>query len=90
MNENELPAETIFDQYEATHRQKVVGSILENIGEPCKTILTQYYYHNFTMESIAERLGYKTAMVAKKKKCDCLARIRASLKEKETSLTRER
>ncbi len=88
VNESELPADTIFDRYEATHRQQLVGRILENLGEPCKTILTKYYYENFSMESIAERMGYKTAGVAKKKKCECLTKIREALIAKQVQLDR--
>lgn len=84
-----LPSETIFDKYEATHRQVMVKSILEKVGEPCKTILTKYYFDNFTMEAIAENLGYKSAMMAKKKKCECLIKIRKALNGKNTALKRE-
>ena len=76
----------IFENYEATHRQQVVSSILERVGEPCKTILTRYYFDNFTMESIADFMGYKTAMVAKKKKCECLTKIRTALRAKEIQM----
>ena len=86
IEEIELPSDTIFDDYEVTHRQQVVASILQQVGEPCKTILTRYYFDNFTMESIADAMGYKTAMVAKKKKCECLAKIRAVLRAKEVQL----
>lgn len=76
-----LSSENTFDRYEETHRQQMVRSILEKIGEPCRTILTKYYYDNFSMEAIAENLGYKTPMVAKKKKCECLIKIRKALKD---------
>lgn len=89
IREIELPSGSIFDTYEATHRQHVVKAILEKIGEPCKTILMRYYFDNFTMEAIAENLGYKTAMVAKKKKCECLMKIRSTLKAKGIQLNHE-
>jgi RNA polymerase sigma factor (sigma-70 family) len=86
VDELALPSETFLDTYDVTHRQQLVSSILENVGEPCKTILTRYYYDNFTMESIADSMGYKTAMVAKKKKCECLSKIRAVLRAREVQL----
>lgn len=76
----------IFEGYEATHRQQVVSLILEQVGEPCKTILTRYYFDNYSMESIADSMGYKTAMVAKKKKCECLSKIRAVLRAKDVQM----
>jgi RNA polymerase sigma factor (sigma-70 family) len=86
VDEVDLPVNTIETEYEATHRQQVVSSILEKVGEPCKTILMRYYFDNFTMESIADAMGYKTAMVAKKKKCECLTKIRAVLRAREVQL----
>jgi RNA polymerase sigma factor (sigma-70 family) len=85
MEDVELSSD-IFENYETTHRQQVVSSILEKVGEPCKTILTRYYFDNFTMESIADFMGYKTAMVAKKKKCECLTKIRAVLRAKDIQM----
>jgi RNA polymerase sigma-70 factor (ECF subfamily) len=90
VKESDLPADTIFERYEATHRQQLVGALLDNLGEPCKTILTKYYYEDFSMESIAERMGYKTAGVAKKKKCECLTKIRAALLAKQVQLDRSK
>jgi RNA polymerase sigma factor (sigma-70 family) len=61
------------------HAKEIVRSILQKIGDPCKSILTMYYFKNFSMESIAIRLGYKNEAVAKKKKCQCLQKIREQL-----------
>jgi hypothetical protein len=38
------------------------------------------------MEAIAENMGYKTAMVAKKKKCECLIKIRKALQARSLEL----
>ncbi len=69
------------EKQELTHRQEVVRSILKRIKEPCKTILELYYFRNFSMESIARDMGYKSDSVAKKKKCQCLQKIRKDLQE---------
>lgn len=66
---------------EESHRQGLVRKILEKLGEPCKSILLMYYFKNFSMESIAENMGYKNEGVAKKKKCLCLKKIREELME---------
>ena len=42
------------------------------MGSPCKEILEMYYEKGYDMESIASRIGYKNADVAKKKKYECL------------------
>ena len=82
VEEIDVPTESGFSTYERTHEKLLVKNILDKVGEPCKSILTKYYYDNFTMEAIAENLGYKNAMVVKKKKCECLIKIRETLKEK--------
>lgn len=86
IKEINLPTENIFDRYENNHRQQLVNTILANVGEPCKSILEKYYFQNFTMEAIAENMGYKTAMVAKKKKCECLIKIRKALQARSLEL----
>lgn len=69
----------IFQLEEEAHQQGLVKKILDKLGEPCKSILLMYYFKNFSMESIAENLGYKSEGVAKKKKCLCLKKIREEI-----------
>ncbi|MFW5761817.1 MAG: RNA polymerase sigma factor [Cyclobacteriaceae bacterium] len=69
-----------FEKENQYHNQKAIDQILEKIGEPCKTILYQYYFLNFSMEAIAIRQGYKNETVAKKKKFLCIQKIRELLK----------
>lgn len=78
-----LAEDAVSEKHEGTHRQLLVQSILLKIGEPCRSILMKYYFDNFTMEAIAENMGYKSAMVAKKKKCECLMKIRSVLRSKD-------
>jgi RNA polymerase sigma factor (sigma-70 family) len=88
-HETSLPSETILAGYETTHQRLMVKNILENVGEPCKTILTKYYFDNYTMEAIADSVGYKSAAMAKKKKCECLVKIRKTLLNKKASTTKQ-
>ncbi len=46
------------------------------IGEPCKTILEDYYIHRQSMQEIAERFGYTNAENAKNQKYKCLMRLK--------------
>lgn len=68
-----------FEKLNQQHNQEQVNRILTKIGEPCKTILFQYYFLNFSLESIAIRHGYKNEAVAKKKKFICIQKIRELL-----------
>jgi RNA polymerase sigma factor, sigma-70 family len=71
--------ESPFRVYDTSYDRELVARILEKVGEPCKSVLTHYYFDNFSMDAIAENMGYKSAGVAKKKKCECLIRIRKLL-----------
>lgn len=65
------------DEVEAKqHRKTVVQRLLKAIGEPCRSILKLYYFKRFSMESVAENVGYKNEKVAKKKKYQCLQSLR--------------
>ena len=86
VKEIEVPAESGFTQFDNAHEKQLVKTILDKVGEPCKSILIKYYFDNFTMEAIAENLGYKNAMVVKKKKCECLIKIRETIKEKRSKV----
>jgi hypothetical protein len=50
------------------------------IGSPCKEILEMYYEREYDMESIALKVGYKNANVAKKKKYECLKALEERIK----------
>lgn len=55
---------------------KAVQKSLEKLGEPCRTMLEFYYFHNNSMEELAHKLGYKNAETVKNLKCRCLMRLR--------------
>lgn len=49
---------------------------LDELGEPCKTILQLFYWERNSMEAIARKTGYKNGKGAKKKKYLCLVKLR--------------
>ncbi len=66
-------------------------SCLDQIGNPCKTLLTAFYFENKSMNEIAELLGYTNAENAKTQKYKCLNRIRSLFfTEKEKNNRNER
>lgn len=69
-----------FDIEEKQHQSLMVEKILKQVGDPCKTLLELYYFHRYSMESIATHLSYKNEGVVKKKKFLCLKKIREMLK----------
>ena len=50
---------------------------LEELGDPCKSIIQMYYYKNHSMEEITQNLGYKNADTTKNQKYKCLKRLQS-------------
>lgn len=46
------------------------------LGEPCKTLITDYYVKHLSMEEIADKFGYTNANNAKNQKYKCLQRLK--------------
>jgi RNA polymerase sigma factor (sigma-70 family) len=55
---------------------KKMESALQLLGEPCKTIMEDFYIHNRSMQEICERFGYTNADNAKTQKYKCLQRLK--------------
>lgn len=55
---------------------KRMSESLHALGEPCKSIIEDFYIHNFSMEIISEKFGYTSADNAKNQKYKCLQRLR--------------
>lgn len=57
-------------QFDAMHEA------LESLGEPCRSILKDFYMHNQSMEEITEKFGYTNTDNAKNQKYKCLKRLK--------------
>lgn len=53
-----------------------MGMALGALGEPCRSIIEDYYIHDLTMENISEKFGYTNAENAKNQKYKCLQRLK--------------
>jgi len=73
-----LPADTDeFDQHNDRDMQfGKMESALRLLGEPCKTIVEDFYINNRSMQDICERFGYTNADNAKTQKYKCLQRLK--------------
>lgn len=49
---------------------------LESLGEPCKTLILDFYVQQLSMEDISEKFGYTNADNAKNQKYKCLQRLK--------------
>jgi len=61
---------------------------LADLGEPCSTLITDFYVHKLSMDEIAEKFGYTNADNAKNQKYKCLQRLKKYFFEK-TSIEHE-
>ncbi len=72
-----LPVE---DEVEKHHDRDIQFTKMEGalalLGEPCKTIIEDFYMHEKSMQDICERFGYTNADNAKTQKYKCLQRLK--------------
>jgi RNA polymerase sigma factor (sigma-70 family) len=60
----------VEDQYQA------MNEALKSIGEPCSTILKDFYINKSSMDVITEKFGYTNTDNAKNQKYKCLKRLK--------------
>jgi len=65
----------------ARHEEKdlqltVMEQALDELGEPCRTIIRDFYIANRSMQEICEKFGYTNADNAKTQKYKCLQRLK--------------
>ena len=69
----------VEDQAEQRERAELVRRLLAQLDEKCRAILTLVYIHGFSMEAAAEDLDISNAGAARKRKFDCLKKMRRLL-----------
>ncbi|EOS08764.1 sigma-70 family RNA polymerase sigma factor [Phocaeicola sartorii] len=57
-------------------RKTTIYNLVEKLIEPCKKILFSFYYDHFTMDMIAQSMGFANADVAKTQKNRCMNKIK--------------
>lgn len=76
----ELPVlPTVEEAQERQAQADLVQRLLGRIGSPCKELLELFYIKGYVMEAIAETLGLPSAGAARRRKHDCLRRLRELL-----------
>jgi len=72
-----IAVEDDLEKHEEKDKQfAMMESSLLQLGEPCKTIIEDYYIHNRSMQEICEKFGYTNADNAKTQKYKCLQRLK--------------
>ncbi|GHN00589.1 hypothetical protein WSM22_20780 [Cytophagales bacterium WSM2-2] len=70
-------ADTAANEIEIKEKNfSAMGDSLGKLGEPCKTILEDYYLRSLTMEEITQKFGYTNTDNTKNQKYKCLQRLK--------------
>ncbi|WP_343043500.1 sigma-70 family RNA polymerase sigma factor [Sphingobacterium shayense] len=82
-HEEALIAEEAVEEHEAMEANFAhMEEALNGLGEPCKTILYDFYIGNKSMNDICEKFGYTNTDNAKTQKYKCLQRLKKSFFKK--------
>lgn len=75
--EDVMAVEVDLEQHEEKDKQfdKMQDALL-HLGEPCKTIIQDFYISNLSMQDICEKFGYTNTDNAKTQKYKCLQRLK--------------
>lgn len=76
LEETTAAEEALEAHMERDQQFRQMEEAMGKIGEPCKTILEDYYIHRKSMQEIAESFGYTNAENAKNQKYKCLMRLK--------------
>lgn len=75
--EETLAVEDDFEESQAREMQfHLMEESLNLLGEPCQTIIQDFYIHDLSMQEICEKFGYTNANNAKTQKYKCLQRLK--------------
>lgn len=69
----DMPDRDIYD----TERENAIARAVEQMTEPCNTLLRLFYYENKDMESIAQEMNYPSSDAAKTQKYRCMQKLKA-------------
>jgi len=58
---------------------KIATEELQKLGDPCKTLLTEFYFKKTKMDAIAKLLNYTNAKRAKAQKYKCMQRLKKAV-----------
>jgi RNA polymerase sigma factor (sigma-70 family) len=64
------------DAEEKDEQFKAMQVSMGELGEPCRTILEDFFIHGFSMQQITDKMGYTNADNAKNQKYKCLMRLK--------------
>jgi RNA polymerase sigma factor (sigma-70 family) len=77
----ERDQEELFDSYEDQEIKAQFLTLLNQLGDSCRQVLTLFYYENLTFAEIMEKMGYESEQVVRNKKYKCLRELTALVRD---------
>lgn len=75
--EDHIPVEEDLEEHDEQDRKfKLMDQAMGKLGEPCRTIIEDFYMKNRSMQDICEKFGYTNTDNAKNQKYKCLQRLK--------------
>ncbi|MCP9237039.1 RNA polymerase sigma factor [Lewinella sp. JB7] len=72
---------SLIDRFEREHDRSRLKDAMDSLGEPCREILTLYYYHHYPIESIMQSVGLPSEGATRIKKMRCLNELKKLVKK---------
>ncbi|UFH56796.1 RNA polymerase sigma factor [Spirosoma sp. KNUC1025] len=69
-------SDDVLDHEERDRQFTLMADSLDRLGEPCRTLLEDFYIQHLSMQDITEKFGYTNADNAKTQKYKCLMRLK--------------
>jgi RNA polymerase sigma factor (sigma-70 family) len=72
-----IPVDDDISLHESRENEfQKMEKVLSNLGEPCSTIIRDFYMNSKSMQEISEKFGYTNTDNAKNQKYKCLQRLK--------------
>ena len=69
------------DDMDTQERERIIRSLVEQLGKPCAPLLLGHLWENKSMEILAQELGYSNADSAKSQKAKCMKKVKTFVKQ---------
>lgn len=72
LDDEQLP----YEKMQQAQRSQMIGNLLTNMAEPCRSLILMFYFNRLTIREIKEEMDYSSTDVVKTQKKRCVHRLR--------------
>jgi len=80
-NDQVDPTDSVLDTLIENEETLAVRKAMEKIGDQCRELLLLFYWEEYSMEQIAEKMGFANAETVKSKKYQCKKSLENIMKQ---------